>query len=159
VELKEKEKEEEKEEKKKAESWWKAASAECSDLNSKDRPEVSYVYLVGADCYENNTVVCGHCYLTSVTQSEASSPAFMKDVRRHYDWASGQFPTWTESVWKGFSARSFLRGSPGHDRLVFGVGISVFILSLLLGWWTSSKAHIIFSPGSEEIQLASSVAT
>ena len=26
-----------------------------------------------------------------------------------YDWASGRYPTWTESVWKGFSLRSFLQ--------------------------------------------------
>ena len=152
--------EEEEEKKKKPDSWWKAASDQCSSLNSPSRPLVSHVYLVGGpECYENNTVVCGRCFLTSVTQSQAESPVFLDSVRRHYDWASGQFPTWTESVWKGFSARSFLRGSPGHDSLVFGVGVTVLILSLLLGWWSSSKASILFSPSSEEIRLASSLAT
>ena len=147
-------------EKKKQESWWKAASDECTALNSPERPLVSHVYLVGGpECYQNNTVVCGHCYATTVTQSDATSPVFIKEVRQHYDWASGQFPTWTESVWKGFSARSFLQGSPGHDRLVFGVGISVFLLSLLLGWWSRVKASILFSPCGEEIQLASSLTT
>ena len=154
-------KQEEEEEKKKKPDWWKEASDSCSSLDSPDLPLVSHVYLVGGpDCYENKTVLCGRCYLTSVSQAEASSPVFeTKKMRQSYDWASGKFPTWTESVWKGFSARSFLRGSPGHDRLVFGVGLTVLIISLLLGWWTSSKAHILFSPSSEEIRLASSLAT
>ena len=157
VELKEKE---EQGEVKKKKSWWKEASEECSGLDSGSRPQVSHVYLVGGpDCYENNTVVCGRCYQNTVSQSDATSPVFIKEVRRHYDWASGEFPTWTESVWKSFSARSFLQGSPGHDHLVFGVGLSVLVVSLLLGWWTSSKATILFSPSGEEVHLASSLAT
>ena len=117
------------------------------------------MYLVGPGCYSESEVTCGQCYRTSVTESQASSPAFIKEVSKHYDWSSRQYPTWTESVWKGFSARRFLVGSPGHDGMVFGVGISVLVVSLLLGWWTQSKAHIIFSQSPEEERLASSVAT
>ena len=102
----------------------------------------------------NPTVLCGQCYRTTVTQSEAASPVFIKENRKHYNWDSGRWPTWTESVWKGFSARSFLLGSPGHDRLVFGVGLSVLLLSLLLGWGIQSKADLLFSPAGDQIQLA-----
>merc|ERR1712142_837111 len=88
-------------------------------MGSEKAPDSQLVtfYLVGPDCFTNNTVLCGQCYRTTVSQSEAASPVFIKENRKHYDWGSGRWPTWTESVWKGFSARSFLLGSPGGDQI------------------------------------------
>ena len=140
---------------KKSKTEWQEAAEACLSHNSPESKLISYVYLVGPDCYSNNTVTCGQCYRTSVSESEAGSPVFIKENRKHYDWDSGQWPTWTESVWKGFSARSFLLGSPAHDSLVFGVGLSVFLLSLLLGWWIQCRAELLFSPSGDQIQLAS----
>ena len=134
---------------------WEDAAEACKSLDSEDSPLVTHVYLVGPGCYSNNSVHCGRCYRTTVTKSDATSPVFIKENTKHYDWGSGKWPTWTESVWKGFSARSFLLGSPGHDGLVLGVGLTVLLLSLLLGWWTENKAHILFSSAGDEIRLAS----
>ena len=74
----------------------------CLELNG-GQAVYSYVYLVGPGCYDNTTVNCGKCYKTTVDVSDATSPAFIPDIMESYDWASGQYPTWTESIWKEFS--------------------------------------------------------
>ena len=114
--------------KKPEESQFSRDKAACLERNS-DQTTFSYVFLVGEDsCYNATTVTCGHCYRTTVAATSATSPAFIKEVwishnkffiiniiltrvqvQSGYDWASGRYPTWTESVWKGFSLRSFLQ--------------------------------------------------
>jgi len=116
----------------------------CEGRNS-DQTVFSYVYLVGPGCYNDTVVTCGHCYQTLVRDTDATSPAFIKEVKKNYDWSSGRYPTWTESVWKGFSGKSFLKGSPDHDYMVFGVGVSVFLISLALVFWSEKHAVVIFS--------------
>ena len=119
-----------------------------------------YVFLVGPGCYEGNTVKCGKCYKTTVDKSSATSPAFIDEVQEGYDWSSGLYPTWTESVWKGFSGRSFLQGSPGHDQVVFGVGLSIFFLSFAFVWWADKNSDIIFtSQSGSEYRIDSNVET
>ena len=76
-------------------------------------------------------------------------------MKSDYDWTSGQYPTWTESAWKGFSARSFLKGDPSHDHMVFGVGVSVFLVSLVLVWWTEKHAVVIFNVSGSQYRMES----
>jgi nicastrin len=73
-----------------------------------------YVFLVGKSCYNTTGVECGKCYQTTVDTTEAASPAFLDGVMEDYDWSSGKYPTWTESIWKVISGRLFLQGSPAH---------------------------------------------
>jgi len=89
-------------------------------------------------------VECGSCYRTTVDSTSASSPAFLEGVTEDYDWASGLYPTWTESIWKVINARVFLRGDPSHDHGIFSLGVIILVLSLASVWWLQQKAHIIF---------------
>ena len=150
---------EEVEESKQEESEFQKNKKRCLELNG-GQAVFSYVYLVGPGCYENTTVQCGKCYRTTVDVSDATSPAFIPDIMEGYDWASGQYPTWTESIWKEFSARSFLKGQPSHDHLVFGVGVSVFLLSLVIVYWTDKYSSVIFpSSLGAEYRVNEAVAT
>jgi len=138
---------EEGDEKKKEESQFVRDQEKCLNMNN-NQVIYKYVFLVGPGCYDGNTVKCGQCYKTTVDKSSATSPAFIEEVQRSYDWASGLYPTWTESVWKGFSCRSFLQGSPGHDQMVFGVGLVIFFLSFAFVWWADKNSDLIFSSQS-----------
>ena len=91
--------------------------ADCLAKNTQQNV-FRYIYLVGKDCYNKTmeVVECGSCYKTTVDSTPASSPAFLEGVTEDYDWASGIYPTWTESIWKVINARVFLQGDP---RLVF----------------------------------------
>ena len=87
--------------------------ADCLAKNTQQNV-FRYIYLVGKDCYNKTmeVVECGSCYKTTVDSTPASSPAFLEGVTEDYDWASGVFPTWTESIWKVINARVFLQGDP-----------------------------------------------
>jgi len=110
----------------------------------------SYVYLVGKDCYNKTTEVveCGRCYRSTVFLTPASSPAFLPGVMETYDWSSGLYPTWTESIWKVISARVFLRGDPRFDHGVFSLGVLLLLTSLTLVWWVERRAALIFGEAS-----------
>ncbi len=83
----------------------------------------------------------GTCFETTVNVSHAVSPAF---VIENYDWNSGQYSTWTESVWQQFSVRIFLKPSRTHEIITLVSGITVFIISFFSIGWLSSKSDIIF---------------
>jgi len=104
-----------------------------------------YVFLVGKSCYNLTSVDCGECFKTTVDTTEAASPAFLDDVKENYDWASGQYPTWTESIWKVISGRIFLQGSPSHDYGIFSLGIALFLVSILIVYWVDKNSKIIFA--------------
>jgi len=119
--------------------------ADCLAKNTQQNV-FRYIYLVGKDCYNKTmeVVECGSCYRTTVDSTSASSPAFLEGVTEDYDWASGLYPTWTESIWKVINARVFLRGDPSHDHGIFSLGVIILVLSLASVWWLQQKAHIIF---------------
>ncbi|XP_016981949.2 nicastrin isoform X1 [Drosophila rhopaloa] len=83
----------------------------------------------------------GECRLTTQNYSHALSPAF---VLNGYDWASGQYSTWTESTWSLFSARIFLRPSNVHQITTLSVGIVVLIISFCLVYIISSRSEVLF---------------
>ena len=139
--------------------------ADCLAKNTQQNV-FRYIYLVGKDCYNKTmeVVECGSCYKTTVDSTPASSPAFLEGVTEDYDWASGVFPTWTESIWKVINARVFLQGDPrsvvfslsssmivlifSHDHGVFSLGLIILVLSLASVWWLQRRAHIIFGEGA-----------
>ena len=109
-------------------------------------------------CYNSTTVVCGTCLKSTVDISPALSPVMGE--YENWDTASLNFPTWTESVWKGFSGRSFLQGSPAHDQMVFGVGLGIFFLSFAFVWWADKNSDVIFaSQSGTEYRIDSNVET
>jgi len=101
----------------------------------------TYVFLVGAGCSNITEVQCGSCYKTSVGTTVASSPAFLQE---DYDWTSGQYSTWTESIWKVISGRLFLRANPTQDYGTLGLGLIILLISLPSVWWMEKHASTIF---------------
>ncbi|CAH0395070.1 unnamed protein product [Bemisia tabaci] len=103
----------------------------------------SYIWMYG-------DATSGRCIKTYVKLTSASSPAFeIPD----YKWDSGEFPTWTESVWSEFSMRMFLKPSRSYEIFSLSLGVTVIILSLFLVQRVNHCAGSIFnstpsSPGS-----------
>uniref|UniRef100_UPI0037E7ED1C nicastrin n=1 Tax=Semicossyphus pulcher TaxID=241346 RepID=UPI0037E7ED1C len=86
----------------------------------------------------------GFCVRSTVRLSKALSPAF--DLR---EYTSTDYSTWTESRWKTIKGRIFLVASHELEMLTLGVGFGVLISSLLLTYFISSKADMLFSSGRE----------
>jgi nicastrin len=120
------------------------AKANCLAKNSNQNVH-HYVYLVGKGCYNSTGVECGKCYKTTVDTTDAASPAFLAGVKEDYDWSSGLYPTWTESIWKVISGRLFLQGSPAHDHGIFAMGIIILVVSLGAVFWLDKNSAIIFT--------------
>ncbi|ODM91835.1 Nicastrin [Orchesella cincta] len=72
----------------------------------------------------------GSCYDTTlINATEALSPAFLLD---NYDWASGKYSTWTESIWQKLTVRIFIKPSKLHEIMTLSSGIVVLVLSMVL---------------------------
>ncbi|XP_023713100.1 nicastrin isoform X3 [Cryptotermes secundus] len=84
----------------------------------------------------------GFCIKTTMNFSLAVSPAFY-DIP-DYDWASGRYSTWTESVWREMTVRMFLKPSRSHENLTFSLGVVVLSLSFLIVYFANSRSHILF---------------
>jgi nicastrin len=61
-----------------------------------------------------------------------------------YDWASGEYSSWTESRWETFAMRIFLKPSPWQEWVVFSVGLVILLLSVIATYWLNSKADVLF---------------
>lgn len=61
-----------------------------------------------------------------------------------YDWASGKYSTWTESIWGEFSVRMFVKPSPAQENLTLSIGAVVLILSFGIVYFLNSRSHILF---------------
>ncbi|KAL1457639.1 hypothetical protein WDU94_007847 [Cyamophila willieti] len=72
-----------------------------------------------------------------VNFTAAVSPAFSIEG---YNWASAEFPTWSESVWMKLGLRMFMQPSPSYERVVFTSGFGVLALSFIIVM--SMKRHI-----------------
>ncbi|XP_055532238.1 nicastrin [Wyeomyia smithii] len=94
----------------------------------------------------------GECRLTTQNFSQAMSPAFLNDS---YDFASGQYSTWTESTWREMSARIFLRPSASHETLTLSVGFVVLVLSFVLVFFVNSRSEVLFNQSASTIPIAS----
>ncbi|XP_068587556.1 nicastrin [Cebidichthys violaceus] len=102
-----------------------------------------YLWAQGA-APPNSTEREGFCTRSTARLSKALSPAF--DLR---EYTSKDYSTWTESRWKSIKGRIFLVASHELEMLTLGVGVGVLLTSLLLTYFMSSKADILFSSGRE----------
>ncbi|XP_056125579.1 LOW QUALITY PROTEIN: nicastrin [Rhinichthys klamathensis goyatoka] len=84
------------------------------------------------------------CVRASVRLAKAVSPAFER-----MEYGSRNYSTWTESRWKSIRARVFLVASRELEMLTLGVGVAVLLLSLLVTYFISSKAELLFSSARE----------
>ncbi|KAK7468048.1 hypothetical protein BaRGS_00036699 [Batillaria attramentaria] len=106
----------------------------------------SYLWMHGPDSGGERKPMC---YKSTVLLSVAKSPAFEID---DYDWSSGKYSTWTESVWNTFRVRVFLIPSKQFQVLTLTVGIGFLLVSLVIVYFISSSADVLFQNASEPPQ-------
>uniref|UniRef100_A0A8C6PLK8 Nicastrin n=1 Tax=Nothobranchius furzeri TaxID=105023 RepID=A0A8C6PLK8_NOTFU len=102
-----------------------------------------YVWAQGA-APPNGTEREGFCVRSTCRTTKAVSPAFELE-----EYTSSNYSTWTESRWKSIKGRIFLVASHDLEMLTLGVGVGVLLTSLLLTFFISSKADILFNSGRE----------
>jgi len=117
--------------------------SECLARNQRQQV-FKYNFFTGKHCYNETGPYCGNCYRSTVDLSLATSPAFEPDIFDSYDWNSGKYPTWTESIWKSLSGRMFLKASPVSQHVTLAIGILVLFFSFLLTYLVERKADVIF---------------
>ncbi|XP_026281951.1 nicastrin isoform X2 [Frankliniella occidentalis] len=84
------------------------------------------------------------CLQTTMNFSAAVSPAF---VIEGYDMTSGQYSTWTESVWPELTAKLFIKPSFRQEVMTLSLGITVLVLSFAGVLFIKVRKEILFSPG------------
>ncbi|KAJ8734054.1 hypothetical protein PYW07_014605 [Mythimna separata] len=105
---------------------------DCYDLSV---PGFSQYYLKGW----NNS---GVCIQTTMNISAALSPAF---TIPNYNLKSGEYSTWTESVWQAMWARMFVSSSGVGARVAAVSGAVATLLAALLTYWLQTHAARIFT--------------
>lgn len=113
-------------------------------INS-DHNEIYHYYWMGE--YESNNS-SGTCYRSTVKTSYAVSPAFEIE---DYDWASGEYSSWTESRWETFSVRIFLKASSLQAVSIFVFGVVVLLLSFAVTYWVETNSALLFPPSPEAV--------
>lgn len=86
----------------------------------------------------------GFCLVAATRYSEAVSPAFVIDG---YDWLSGEYSTWTESIWlqNAMSVRVFLIPSNKLQAVTLFVGVLLLCLAMGIVYFLNSRAEVVFS--------------
>ncbi|KAJ0181165.1 hypothetical protein K1T71_003250 [Dendrolimus kikuchii] len=84
----------------------------------------------------------GVCIQTTMNFSQALSPAF---VITDYDMKSGDYSTWTESVWQTMWARVFVSAGGGGATVAVISGCIVTVVAALLTYWLKRHAAIAFA--------------
>ncbi|KAK3912031.1 Nicastrin [Frankliniella fusca] len=84
------------------------------------------------------------CLQTTMNFSDAVSPAF---VIEGYNMTSGQYSTWTESVWPELTAKLFVKPSFRHELMTLSLGVTVLVLSFAGVLFIKVRKEILFSPG------------
>ncbi|XP_016352494.1 nicastrin-like [Sinocyclocheilus anshuiensis] len=113
-----------------------------SEINTENKDLFSYFWVSGPASL--NSTGEPFCVRASVRLSKAVSPAF-----ELLEYGSPNYSTWTESRWKSIRARIFLVASRELEMLTLGVGVAVLLLSLLVTYFISSKAELLFSSARE----------
>ncbi|XP_051557452.1 nicastrin isoform X1 [Myxocyprinus asiaticus] len=113
-----------------------------NDINTESKDLFSYFWVSGS--VSANSTGDPFCVRASVRLSKAISPAF-----ELLEYGSREYSTWTESRWKSIRARIFLVASRELEMLTLGVGVAVLLLSLLVTYFISSKAELLFSSARE----------
>ncbi|XP_050360014.1 nicastrin [Nymphalis io] len=99
-----------------------------------DEPGFSYYWLKGW----NHS---GICIQTTMNFSQAVSPAFVKS---DYDMTSGEFSTWTESVWQAMWMRVFVRAGGGGAITAAVAGVLATAAAALVTHWLQRHAALVF---------------
>uniref|UniRef100_A0A4W5JXT5 Nicastrin n=1 Tax=Hucho hucho TaxID=62062 RepID=A0A4W5JXT5_9TELE len=108
----------------------------------------SYLWVQGM-VPPNSTQRESFCVRTAVRRVMAVSPAF--DLG---DYVSKEYSTWTESQRKFIKARIFLVASRDLEMMTLGVGVAVLFTSLLVTYFVSTKADVLFSAVREPANAA-----
>ncbi|XP_071441337.1 nicastrin [Hetaerina americana] len=116
------------------------SETECHP-RSEDKYMYQYTWIRGSNAIPPNTNENGTCYRSTCNYSIAVSPAFEIE---DYDWSSGKFSTWSESVWKEFSVRIFLRPSRQHEIATLCAGLVVLVLSFIVVHFATSRSGTLF---------------
>ncbi|KAG2457549.1 NICA protein, partial [Polypterus senegalus] len=90
-----------------------------------------------------------YCVRSTVRLSDAVSPAF--DLKQY---GALNYSTWTESRWKEIKARIFLVSSKELEMLTLAIGIAILVISLLVTYFISTKADILFTVSREPTTAA-----
>ncbi|KAM6919518.1 nicastrin [Lycodopsis pacificus] len=110
----------------------------------KENKHMYYYFWAQGAAPPNSTEREGYCMRSTARLAKALSPAF--ELR---EYTSKDYSTWTESRWKTIKGRIFLVASHELEMVTLGVGVGVLLTSLLLTYFMSSKADILFSSGRE----------
>ncbi|KAI1901201.1 hypothetical protein AGOR_G00031860 [Albula goreensis] len=121
----------------------KCQSQDTDGLEGESKELYNYFWVQGS-VPPNSTQGEPYCVRASVRLSKALSPAFELQ-----DYSSLNYSTWTESRWKLIRARIFLVASRELEMLTLGVGVAVLLVSLLVTYFVSSKADLLFSSTRE----------
>ncbi|CAH2267190.1 jg2922 [Pararge aegeria aegeria] len=100
----------------------------------------------------------GICIETTMNFSQAVSPAFIKP---DYDLTSGEFSSWTESVWQTIWARVFVRASGAGARLAAVTGALATAVAAILTFWLQRHSALVFidAPSSVSSDAAGIIRT
>lgn len=124
-------------------------SANRTRCHELDHLGYSYYWLRGW----NHT---GVCIQTTMNMSPAVSPAFnITD----YDFSSGMYSTWTESVWQAMWARMFVSAGGSGARTACGTGVAATLIATLLTFWLKKHAHIVFSDSPTHVNVDDNATT
>ncbi|XP_013195444.2 nicastrin [Amyelois transitella] len=104
---------------------------QCDALSD---PDYSYYWLRGW----NNS---GVCIQTTMNFSQAVSPAFMIP---DYDFTSGEYSTWTESVWQAMWARVFVSASGNGAQFAAILGAFTTVLAAFFTFWLHKHSAVVF---------------
>ncbi|CAH1118578.1 unnamed protein product [Phaedon cochleariae] len=113
------------------------SNGNCTNI---PKNHVFQYYNMSSSIYELDSTVC---YRLSIHTTDAVSPAF---IIPDYDWASGEFSSWTESRWYEMSARLFLKPSAAHEQITIVLGLLSLVFSSSVVYFVKSKSHLLFTP-------------
>lgn len=95
----------------------------------------------------NGTSVCLN---TTQHSSKAYSPAFSIE---NYNWSSGQYSTWTESVWSETNIRIFLKPAVSQEAFTLAIGFGVMLISFVLVFIINTKSDELFGESTSSINV------
>ncbi|XP_046662267.1 nicastrin isoform X2 [Homalodisca vitripennis] len=112
--------------------------AQCASPSDPSKVDYHTFYWVGGDDPDT-----GVCMETDITLTTAISPAFLIE---NYNWTSGEFSSWTESVWPEMSLRMFLKPAFNQELYTLISGVVVLFLSFSSVYWVNRHAGQLFNP-------------
>ncbi|XP_048254327.1 nicastrin-like isoform X1 [Haliotis rufescens] len=84
----------------------------------------------------------GACIKSTTMLTTAKSPAFDID---DYDWLSGTYSTWTESVWEPLKVRIFLVPSQQFQTTTLSLGVVIMLVSFVIVYFINEQSDILFT--------------